>query len=166
MHESPPWEPTAAQEALEREFVAIFSNMADLFGNPRSHGAIYGLLFGSERPLSMDEIISRLGISKGSASQGLRRLKELGAITSERSDGDRNYSYRAGLELKPLLSGFLQSRLAPGLAEGSDRLKRLQDLLPALPPSARPGARLRLQRIGKWHRRAASLLPLAQRLLG
>ena len=58
---------TAAHEELERELVAIFSDLADLFGNPPSHGAIYGLLFAAEIPLSMEEIVLRLNISKGSA---------------------------------------------------------------------------------------------------
>ena len=40
--------------------------------------------FSSERPLSMDEIIARIGISKGSASQGLRQLEELGVVSRAR----------------------------------------------------------------------------------
>ena len=157
--------PNPAQSALEYEFVSIFSDLADLFGNPRSHGAIYGLLFSSERPLSMEEIIARLGICKGSASQGLRQLEELGAISRARGDGERTHTYVARIELKPLLAGFLHKRLAPRLASSAGRLKRLEKLLPALPPGLRPTARLRLQRITKWHKRAHAFLPLAQKLL-
>ena len=154
-----------AQSALEREFVAIFSDLADLFGNPRSHGAIYGLLFSSERPLSMDEIIARIGISKGSASQGLRQLEELGVVSRARESGERTHVYTARIELKPLLTGFLEKRLAPRIASGAGRLQRLEKLLPMLPSNSRRTARLRLQRITKWHKRAFSLLPLAQKLL-
>ena len=157
--------PNAAQSTLEHEFVAIFSDLADLFGNPRSHGAIYGLLFSSERPLSMEEIIARLEISKGSASQGLRQLEELGAISRARENGERSHIYVARIELKPLLAGFLHKRLAPRLAAGVGRLQRLEKLLPALPSDFRPTARLRLQRITKWHKRARAFLPLAQKLL-
>jgi DNA-binding transcriptional regulator GbsR (MarR family) len=155
----------AAQATLEREFVAIFSDLADLFGSPRSHGAIYGLLFSSERALSMEEIIARLKISKGSASQGLRQLEELGAISRAREDGGRSHTYVASIELKPLLAGFLTRRLAPRLASDTNRLESLQRLLPSLPPSFRATARLRLQRITKWHKRAHAFLPLAHKLL-
>jgi HTH-type transcriptional regulator, glycine betaine synthesis regulator len=154
-----------AQSTLEREFVAIFSDLADLFGNPRSHGEIYGLLFSTERALSMEEIVARLGISKGSASQGLRQLGELGAISRAREDGERTHTYIATIELKPLLAGFLKRRLAPHLASGSSRLQRLEKLLPSLSSDFRRTARVRLQKISKWHRRAYTLLPLAQKLL-
>ena len=157
--------PDTAQSTLEREFVSVFSDLADLFGNPRSHGAIYGLLFSSERPLSMEEIIARLGISKGSASQGLRQLEELGAISRARGNRERTHTYVARIELKPLLAGFLHKRLAPRLASGAGRLQRLEKLLPSLPSNFRPTARLRLQRIAKWHKRAHAFLPMAQKLL-
>ena len=114
-----------AQETLEKELVAAFSDLADLFGNPPSLGAIYGLLFASEQPLSMEEIISRLQISKGSASQGLRQLEELGAIIKTRENGERSHTFAAKLELKPLLSGFLTKRLAPRLAANTERMQRL-----------------------------------------
>jgi DNA-binding transcriptional regulator GbsR (MarR family) len=162
---SPGSVPNAAQFTFEHEFVAIFSDLADLFGNPRSHGAIYGLLYSSERPLSMEEIIARLGISKGSASQGLRQLQELGAISRARGDGERSHTYVAIIELKPLLAGFLHKRLEPRLASGAGCLQRLEKLLPSLPSNFRPTARLRLRRITKWHRRAHALLPMAQKLL-
>ena len=36
---------TASQEQFVRTLVEVFSELADLFGNPRSHGQIYGILF-------------------------------------------------------------------------------------------------------------------------
>ncbi len=155
----------AAQDLLEKELVAAFSDIADLFGNPPSLGAIYGLLFASQKALSMEEIVHRLNISKGSASQGLRQLEELNAIIKSRENGERSHTFTARLELKPLLGGFLSKRLAPRLAANTKRVKDLQQLLPQLAPAARPAAKLRLQRLTKWHKRASTLLPLAQRLL-
>jgi DNA-binding transcriptional regulator GbsR (MarR family) len=158
-------EAATARAVLERELVSIFSELADLFGNPRSHGAIYGLLFASEKPLSMDEIVLRLDISKGSASQGLRQLEELGAILRAKENGERSHTYAARIELKPLIAGFLRGRLTPRLAASAERLKELEKLLPELPAEMRPVARLRLKRVTKWHRRARNFLPLAQKLL-
>ena len=45
-----------AQE-IQREMADIFADLAELFGNPSSIGAIYGLLFASPEPLSMEEIV-------------------------------------------------------------------------------------------------------------
>ncbi len=153
------------QTLLKRELVEIFSDLAELLGNPRSLGEIYGLLFASEHALSMEEIVVDLHISKGSASQGLRQLEELGAVTRAKADGTRNHLYSARLELKPLLAGFLSKRLGPGLSGGAERLGRLHGLIPELPRELQPAARLRLDRITKWHKRAATFIPLAQRLL-
>jgi hypothetical protein len=51
-----------------------------VFGVPKSVGQIYGLLYASPEPLSFSDIVERLEISKGSASQGLQFLRSLGAI--------------------------------------------------------------------------------------
>lgn len=161
--ENPPTVSVTRQ--FEQELVDIFSELADIFGNPPSLGAIYGLLFASEAQLSMEEVVERLGISKGSASQGLRQLEELGAITRSKENGDRYQRYSARLELKPLLGGFLSKRLLPSLASGSDRLKRIQNLIPALESDNQAAATLRLNRLSKWYGRANSFLPLAQRFL-
>jgi len=155
----------AVTRQFEQELVDIFSELANIFGNPPSLGAIYGLLFASEAHLSMEEVIERLGISKGSASQGLRQLEELGAITRSKENGDRYQRYSARLELKPLLSGFLSKRLLPSLASGSTRLDRIQTLIPNLEATSQLGATLRLKRLSKWYGRANSFLPLAQRFL-
>lgn len=156
---------TPVEREFERELVEIFAELADIFGNPPSIGAIYGLLFVAEAPLSMEEVVERLTISKGSASQGLRQLEELGAIIRSKEAGDRYQRYSAHLELKPLLAGFLKKRLLPSLSNGTSRIERLQALIPEMPQTQRPGAKLRLDRIKKWHNRANSFLPLAQRFL-
>jgi HTH-type transcriptional regulator, glycine betaine synthesis regulator len=150
---------------MEAAFVSIFADLANLFGNPRSHGAIYGLLFSSERALSMEDIMSRLKMSKGCASQGLRHLEELGAILRAREDGKRSHTYVARIELQPLISGFLRTRLSARLVTSATRLRELEKLLPELPTALRPLARVRLRRVSKWHKRARAFLPLAQKML-
>jgi len=160
-----PVPPIRAERQFEQELVAIFSELADIFGNPPSLGAIYGLLFATESPLTMEEVVDRLGISKGSASQGLRQLEELGAITRSKETGGRSQRYTARLELRPLLAGFLSKRLLPSLASGSDRLNRIKTLIPELETTTQVGAALRLNRLSKWYGRANSFLPLAQKFL-
>ena len=64
----------------ESAVIDLFLNAANSFGLPKSYGQIYGLLFCRDEPLAMDEVMDLLHISKGSASQGLRALRQLGAI--------------------------------------------------------------------------------------
>ena len=145
----------------------VFSDLADLFGNPRSVGAIYGLLFASAEPLNMDLIATRLGLSMGSVSQGLRTLEEFGAIERHGQNGDRTArTYRAKHMLKPLIAGFVGQRLVPRLDATSQRLMDLEALLEQMPQDQAQEAAWRLERVVQWHDKARTFLPLARKILG
>lgn len=156
----------------EEGLVSIFADLAELFGNPRSYGQIYGLLFASEIPLTIEEIARRLAISRGSISQGLRQLEAFGAVLREKDNGVRQARYRAKLEMKLLISGFLKERAIPRLESTESRVKSLQRSLSALPlksqtqVSSLSSMRFRLTRLAKWHRSARTLLPIARKILG
>jgi DNA-binding transcriptional regulator GbsR (MarR family) len=161
----------------ESGLVDIFADLAELFGNPKSYGQIYGLLFASENALSMEEIARRLDISQGSISQGLRQLEAFGAIVKERNNGSRQALYTAKLEMKLLISGFLKERVIPRLESTEARVKALrtslttnplksQTQVSALSSSSLASARFRLDRVAKWHRSARTLLPIARKILG
>ena len=151
----------------ESGLVEIFADLAELFGNPKSYGQIYGLLFANEQPLSMEEIAQRLDISQGSISQGLRQLEAFGAVVKERNNGSRQALYTAKLEMKLLISGFLKERVIPRLESTESRVKELRSSLNSQPSSLNSAAaRFRLDRVAKWHRSARTILPLARKILG
>lgn len=152
-----------AHQEFEDGLVSVFAELADLFGNPRSHGQIYGLLFSSPGPLTMDEITERLGISKGSVSQGLRALEDLGAV--ERISNGRFGHYSAKLELKTLIGGFVRQRLIPRLEKSNSTLKELELLVAGMPEAEAKEVEWKLRRVAQWHTRATQFLPLAQRIL-
>jgi DNA-binding transcriptional regulator GbsR (MarR family) len=145
---------------------AIFADLADLLGNPSSLGSIYGLLFASPDPLSMEEIVERLGISTGTASQGLRRLVELEAIMPGKADGERVTRYTAKLELRPFVAMFLEQQLLPRLNRSSGRIDQISVFLKTLPQGHHQELSMRLGRASKWHRRAKTLMPILLRYLG
>ena len=156
---------TPPSEEIQREMAEIFADLADLFGNPASIGAIYGLLFASSEPLSMEEIVEKLGISTGTASQGLRRLVELEAIVPQKGDGERVTRFAAKLELRPFVGMFLKQQLQPRLNRSAERIALIEKNLSALPESSREVLKVRLSRASKWHRRAKTLIPLLRRFL-
>ncbi len=163
-HSSPPsQDPVAEMEALVS---LLFSELADLFGNPRSFGAIFGLLFASKSPLTMDEVARRLSISTGSASQGLRQLEEFGAITHTRDPQTRANRYTARTEMKPLIHGFLKQRVAPRMEQAERQIQQIAELAARVPPSHSAHTHLRVVRLKKWHSRAKTLYPIATKLLG
>ena len=73
--------------SLEIEAIEMFINFLRIIGLQKSIGEIYGLLFVSAKPLSMDDIMNRLDISLGAASQGLKLLRGLGAVKAVYSPG-------------------------------------------------------------------------------
>jgi DNA-binding transcriptional regulator GbsR (MarR family) len=160
--------PVAALSKLERQVIEVFVDGVRVLGMPRSLGEIYGLLFISPEALSLDDLVSRLGISKGSASQGLRTLKELGAVTEEGPlAGSRRTYYRARAELKPLVGGFIREQVRPHLESGQLKVGRLLEAVAdEEDPERREFFDERVARLEGWMRRGRMVLPLLQKVLG
>jgi DNA-binding transcriptional regulator GbsR (MarR family) len=151
--------------SIQSEMAGIFAELADIFGNPSSLGSIYGFLFASPEPLSMEQIVSGLGISTGSVSQGLRRLVELEAIIPHKPNGERLTRYTAKLELRPFVAMFLDQQLQPRLQRSVDRITTLREKIPDLSPPTRDLLGARIDRAAKWHARAKTFLPMIRRFL-
>lgn len=140
-----------------------------MLGLPRSLGQIYGLLFGSARPLSFADIVERLEISKGSASQGLRTLREVGAITPVAASIERREHYMPETELRKLIAGILHGSIKPHLRLGTKRLGVFKDRYAAALAADGAEGRVLLERLGKlhgWHRKGAAVLPFISKFLG
>jgi len=150
---------------LEREVINLFVAAARLLGLPPSLGEIYGLLFMAATPLTLDNLVTRLGISKGSASQGLRALRTFGAVHVSHHPGDRRDHFTAETELKNLVSGFITGQLLPHLNASQTRLSQLQSLQTAAANPLNPIQRTRLEKLAHWHHQARSLAPLAGKFL-
>ncbi|MFN6018265.1 MAG: GbsR/MarR family transcriptional regulator, partial [Verrucomicrobiota bacterium] len=132
-------------------------------------GEIYGLLFISQAPLSLDDLVKRLKISKGSASQGLRTLKSLGAVreTNGNGNGERRTYYEPAVELKRLVGGFIREQIRPHLDSGRHKIKRLGDLAnDETDPERRKFLLERTDRLDHWIRNGGRVLPIIQRILG
>jgi DNA-binding transcriptional regulator GbsR (MarR family) len=144
----------------ESAVIDLFLNAANSFGLPKSYGQIYGLLFCRDQPLSMDEVIDLVQISKGSASQGLRALRQFGAVSSTFAPGDRKERFIAEIRLRKLVSGFLREQADPHLDKGLARLEQIEGLLEG---SGSKDSRIRGSRRHEillgWHRQMSRLLP-------
>jgi DNA-binding transcriptional regulator GbsR (MarR family) len=112
-------------------------------------------------------LVERLGISKGSASQGLKVLRSLGAIREvEGADSRRTY-FEADLRLKQLVGGFIREEVRPHLQSGEEKLKALAGVAQGeQDPEARAFYLDRIAKLGHWSKRARLVLPLLQKVLG
>lgn len=152
---------------IEEQTVAMFADAVRIAGLPKSIGEIYGLLFISQGPLSLDDLVDRLQISKGSASQGLKLLRTLGAIREVEGPDARRTYFEADVLLKKLVGGFIREQLRPHLTSGQDRLKVLEDQVKGVEqPERREFYEDRVKKLERWLKKAKLVLPLMQRVLG
>jgi HTH-type transcriptional regulator, glycine betaine synthesis regulator len=151
---------------LETEIIALFVQVSRVLGQPRSIAEIYGLLFISADPLSMEDLIERLQLSKGSASQGLRFLRNMGAIRTVYVAGDRRAHFEAVAELRNLVTRFLHDQLTPHFESGQARLERIAGMVKQLPPDQRARLNARITMLRSWGRNGKRFLPLVTKLLG
>ena len=154
--------------AFESEIVAFFVDTADLLGVPKSVATIYGVLFASAVPLSFSDIEARVKFSKGSVSQGLRVLREVGAIreTDGGSLKSRNVQhYEPDMALRKLILRFIDQRLQAQLDTGSNRLEPIHAAIPLSDEAAAAVLRKRVKQLSGWHDQTRALLPIAKTFL-
>jgi HTH-type transcriptional regulator, glycine betaine synthesis regulator len=159
-------EPLARLDPLETEVIDLFVQLSRLLGQPRSLAEIYGLLFISACPLTMDDLIERLQLSKGSASQGLKYLRNLGALRMVYVAGDRRAHYEAVAELRNLATRFLRDQIVPHLDNGQARLERIAGMVKHLPSQDRAQVNGRVKMLQSWERNGRRFLPLVVKMLG
>ncbi|MEO7097997.1 MAG: transcriptional regulator [Luteolibacter sp.] len=154
-------------DPLERQIVAVFIDGVRVLGLPRSIGEIYGLLFISEVPLSLDDLVLRLHISKGSASQGLRMLKSLGAVREADGGAERRTYYEPAIELKRLVGGFIREQVRPHLESGKAKINRLAETAQEIDDTdRRKFLGERIGRLETWMSSSGKVLPILQKILG
>lgn len=153
------------QAAFDAAMVDFFVDAAGLLGVPKSLAAIYGIVFASPEPLSFADIAARLDISKGSISQGLRILREIGAVKEISAEVDRVELFTPDLELRKLIARFISSRLQTQLSAGQKRLAAIAQQVPTADLAHAELLRQRLKHLTGWHTKARALLPIARTFL-
>jgi DNA-binding transcriptional regulator GbsR (MarR family) len=164
-----PAEPSAGQRAVQAQFIELFVSAADALGVPRSIGEIYGVIFASPRPVTFQDIVERLELSKGSVSHGLRMLRSLGAVRTTYVPGDRRDHFEPETELRHLVAGLLRDRINPHLEQGRQRLEKVRGVVTAgrdLAPAEAQVLRARVAKLEGWRKKGALVLPLIAKVLG
>lgn len=159
-------EPEPGLDDFQQECVAIFQRAAAAFSLAPSVGQVYGLLFATEEPLSMDQIMVRLGTSRGGTHQSLRWLRQIGAVERHFKPGQRKEFFAAVLNLRKLAGSFVAARINPHVESGQEHLGRLRA---SIAPDDEPASvfqRERYEQMERWHRFLGDLLPFVQTFAG
>src|SRR4051794_23106958 len=78
---------------VQDQFILEWGRMSSSWGINRTMAQIHALLFTSTNPLTVDEIMDRLLISRGNASMSLRDLMDWGIVRRFRRPGERKDTY-------------------------------------------------------------------------
>jgi DNA-binding transcriptional regulator GbsR (MarR family) len=103
-------------QPIIRRFIEDAGNTTQALGVGRVVGQIFAYLYFSEQSRTLDDMKEALGISKGSASMGVRQLEQWGAVQRVWVKGDRKDFYTAndyfGQIIKNIMFDVMGKRLA------------------------------------------------------
>ncbi len=86
--------------------------LSDYFGFNKVMGQLYGALLLSDEALCLDDMVSRLSISKASVSMNMRTLEHMGMVRQVwlRGRSDRRKYYEAETDFVQIIANILSSR--------------------------------------------------------
>ena len=154
-------------DEVQTSLISFFVDGVKILGLPPSVGGIYGVLFATREPLSLDDLVDRLDISKGSASQGLKMLRQIGAVNEVPDEGGRKTFFYAEQRLKSLVGGFIKEEVRPHLDSGKNKIKCLKEQLADVDdPEQKAFYDAQIKQVKKWLDSAQFVLPVLQRIMG
>jgi DNA-binding transcriptional regulator GbsR (MarR family) len=146
-----------ASSELEREILAFWVQVGALLGYSRSVGEIFGLIFISEAPLSADDLVERLGISRSGAGQGLKALQDIGAIKPAHQLTSRKEHFQMQSDLGVLIKLLLNARVLPKIDELSQQRAALDTAVRKKGPAHLVQ---RFDKLERWRGKTGPLLTL------
>jgi DNA-binding transcriptional regulator GbsR (MarR family) len=111
------------------------SRVSNFWGFPKAMGAIYATLYLSPEPLSLDDLVKQVGVTKGAVSTNVRMLERLGMVHKQVKIGERKDYYEAETDFWKIARGILKEREKSEF----DRALLTVDESLEMAQSARPG---------------------------
>jgi len=90
--------PQNLEDAKDR-FIHSWGEMGPQWGINRTMAQLHALLIISEKPLSTDDVMAALGISRGNANMNLRSLVDWGLIRRTYVKGDRKEYFQSDKDI-------------------------------------------------------------------
>lgn len=98
--------------AVHYSMLEGLGQLSDYFGFSKVMGQLYGALLLSGEPLSLDDLMQRLSISKASVSMNMRTLEHMGMVRQVwlRGRSGRRKYYEAETDFMQIIANILSSR--------------------------------------------------------
>lgn len=115
-------------ERAQHNFIEGISHLSSTLGFSKVMGQLYALLYLSDKPLSLDDMVKRLAISKGSASINIRELEEKGTVKKIWMKGSRKNFYEAEPDLWKIIRNRIILSARWRMAEVEDIIRKTEEL--------------------------------------
>src|SRR3989338_11002075 len=99
------------------------------FGLNNIMAQLYAILYFSKKPLSLDDMVERLKISKGSASVNIRVLERDDIVRRIWVKGSRKDYYEAEIDISKVMIERIKSMASRRIAEVDDMLNTINSIL-------------------------------------
>lgn len=116
-------------DVAQDKFIENVGKLCDSFGLNKFLAQLYAVLYLSEKPLSLDEIVERLSVSKGNVSINIRVLENWGAVRSVWVKGSRKDYYEANLDFKGVILKRAKTAIQKRIADASDMVNGFRDMI-------------------------------------
>jgi len=113
----------------EDKFMASIGTLAESFGLNKFIAQLYAVLYLSEKPLSLDELVERLGASKGNISLNIRELESWGAVKNVWVKGSRKDYYEADTDIKKVFANKLKSSVEKRIGWVAGMLNEFKEMV-------------------------------------
>ncbi len=137
--------------AANESTVSGLGRLARFFGFSEVMGRLYGTLLMSPHPLSLDDLMERLQISKGSVSMNMRDLERWGMAKEVWVRGERKKYYEGEPEfwqvIRSVLAGRERREVQTALQVLGDSVVKLQSAEASLTAEEKELAAFYLERI-------------------
>lgn len=148
----------------EKRFVETWGQMGGAWGISRTMAEIHAILYLSSKPLSMDDLMSRLDISRGNASMSLRSLLDWGIVSRVHKRGDRKEYFQAEQDVWAMFRAIVRERVKREAEPLAAQLHEIRDLTRRSAKSARAATEAEKQELAEVNKRLESLINFFQML--
>lgn len=116
-------------EMAQDKFVESIGKLAGSFGINNFIAQLYAVLYLSDKPMSLDELVERLKASKGNISLNIRELENWGAVRSVWVKGSRKDYYEADPDIRKVVANKLRASLEKRIGQVTDMLGEFKELI-------------------------------------
>jgi len=155
-----------ALEAAQAQFIESWSTMSGAWGISRTMAQVHALLYVTGEPKCTDDVMERLGISRGNASMSLRALLEWGVIARVEVAGDRKDYFQAEQDVWAMFRAIARQRIKREVSPLLESLAEIRELTPEVGAKGQDELRDLNRRLDEMREFFEILSEISQRFAG